>query len=438
MSCRPALLGAFLLGGCGVMGPRALPPSLASLRPDSIQVYSASSTLPQGGVEAYVAVAMEGNASLAAARATAVALSTRVVQERVLPEPTLKLAHFGEPIETRTGSQENRLGVSQRFPWPGKRDLRAAVASANAGAASAQADALAARIERDVRLAWHEYGYLAGALSAAREALELMQLLEPVAQARLRSGGPLGGLLQLQMEVGSLEVEVAGLEARRRPLGARLRSLLGLSPGDPPPWPIPGEELPVMPDEAESRAGVRRHAELAALAFLVEAGERQLDLAALESRPDVSVSLDWFQTDDAALAVAGSGKDPWSVGVAFPLPIRSRRYGAVQDEARAALLAARARWLDRRQGMESEREEAWWRLEDALRRTRLQGETLLPRARHALELADAAYRAGEATLDQVIQGQKDLLGFNTAVERARADSAQRHADLLYLTGGSNR
>lgn len=420
------------------MGPQALMPASSGVHLASMPALMQRTALPQGGIEAYVAAALEGNASLAAARATAISLARRAAQEQALPEPILTLSHFGEPIETRTGAQEDRLGVSQRFPWPGKRGLRAAVSEAKASAAGARADGLAARIERDVRVAWHEYSYLAGALSAAREGLDLMQLLEPVAQARLRAGGALGGVLQLQMEIGRLEVEVAGLEARRRPLGARLRSLLGLSPGDSPPWPVADVDLPGLPDEEESMSGVRRHPELAALAFLVEAGERLLDLAGLEGRPDVSVSLDWFLTDDAALAVAGSGQDPWSVGVAFPLPIRSRRYAAAQDEAQAALLAARARWADRRLGMESELQEARWRLEDALRRARLQSETLLPRARQALELADAAYRAGESTLDTVIQGQKDMLGFETATRRARADSAQRHAELLYLTGGSDR
>ena len=42
-----------------------------------------------------------------------------VPQARTLPDPRLTYARYIEEVETRTGPQENRLGLSQTFPWFG-------------------------------------------------------------------------------------------------------------------------------------------------------------------------------------------------------------------------------------------------------------------------------------------------------------------------------
>src|SRR5690606_9442566 len=83
-----------------------------------------------GDPEAYVAYALEHDQGLHAKWERWRAATHRIARERRLPMPMLTYSVFVSPVETRVGPQRHRLGLSQRFPWPGE-----LLAGADAGAA---------------------------------------------------------------------------------------------------------------------------------------------------------------------------------------------------------------------------------------------------------------------------------------------------------------
>ncbi|MFX5710120.1 hypothetical protein ABTE34_21770, partial [Acinetobacter baumannii] len=55
------------------------------------------------------------------------------------------------------------IGLSQRLPYPGKRNLREAIASHDAEAADANATEVIGRVARDIKVVYYDLAYAAEA-----------------------------------------------------------------------------------------------------------------------------------------------------------------------------------------------------------------------------------------------------------------------------------
>ena len=67
----------------------------------------------------YLAEAIESNPSIQASYLEFEAALIRISQENALPDPTISIGYFVSPIETRVGSQQAKLSLTQMFPWFG-------------------------------------------------------------------------------------------------------------------------------------------------------------------------------------------------------------------------------------------------------------------------------------------------------------------------------
>ena len=115
-------------------------------------------------VEDYVAFGLLNNPGLRAAFERWRAAVERIAQASTLPDPTFSYAHFVEEIQTRTGPQRNRFGLSQTIPWFGKLQLRGDIAAAEAESLWWQVQARRLALVREIKSTYHEYAYLAQAI----------------------------------------------------------------------------------------------------------------------------------------------------------------------------------------------------------------------------------------------------------------------------------
>ena len=156
------------------------------------------------------------------------AAAERIEQVSTLPDPRLSYGEFLQEVQTRTGPQRRRVGLSQAFPWPGKLRAKASVAERQAEqawqAVEEERIAVACRIEET----FHEYAFLGRELAIRRELLGLITGLEPVVQSRVRAGAGQADILRLQVEIGRLEDDVSSIERRRPALSAKLADALNV------------------------------------------------------------------------------------------------------------------------------------------------------------------------------------------------------------------
>ncbi|MHC5066107.1 MAG: TolC family protein [Planctomycetota bacterium] len=380
------------------------------------------------------------HAGLKAAFARWQAALERVPQVSSLPDPQLSFTQFIEDLETRTGPQERRYGVSQTLPWFGKLGGRADVANSQAEAAWHQAEAKRLEIVRDISVAYYEYAYLAEAIRIQDANLELLRQLEPVVQSRIQGGAGQGDLLRLQVEVGLLEDELASLRRVQPAQSARLAAAMSLDTDQVLPLPRLSEPRAVQGEAREwLRKAQQNNPKLRELAERMRGGEHALELSKLERYPDLTLGFDYLETDSAINSgTRGSGDDPYGVRVMFNLPIWTGRYRAAEREARSSLSAAGHERADYLATLRADIELEAYHLDDAGRQVALYRDSLLPRAREALEVTRTAYRTGSADLLAVIDSERALLGFETSYWRACRDQLQSMARLQFLSGGELR
>lgn len=388
----------------------------------------------------YVDFALRHNAELRGAFQSWRASTERVAQVSTLPDPRLSFGEFLEEVQTRTGPQRRRFGLSQAFPWPGKLDAQAKHATLRAEAAWERVEVVRLKVAREVEEAFHEYAYLGRELAITKELLELVKALEPVVQGRIRAGAGQEDLLRLQVEIGRLEDDLASIERRRPSLSARLSDAMNLPMAASAPLPLPGLDVPEGKplDTAELvRVALNESPALRALEQELATARAAEDVAAFKRRPEFAARFDYIDTGDAINSgTPGSGDDPLFLGLSLSLPVWTASYSAAEREARHLSRAARAKLVDATSSLSAHVTEEAYRVDDALRRVRLYRESLLPRAREALQLTTVSYRSGSASVLDLLDSERALLEFELSLWRACREYLQGEARLRELIGGS--
>ncbi len=392
------------------------------------------------GLEAYVRMGLEKNPGLRAAFDAWRAAAHRVEWAAALPEPALSWTHFVEALETRTGPQRNRLGISQPLPWPGKLTAKKKVAAARAETLWARALKKRAELVRDIRKTWYEYAWLGRAVEITRSNLDLLKLLEPVVQRRIQAGGNQAELLRLQVEIGKVENRLESLKDSRPALSAALAAQVGWRGRALLPWPVLEESEPVRLDREKLAALLfEKNPDLAVLDKDAESREEEVGAAKMERYPDFQVGLSWFQTGSArSSGVRGSGNDPWAFSIGVKIPLWAGKYDTEIRAAQASREAALGRLKDAKNRVFSSLELALYKERDAERRIALYRDSLVPRALRSYEVTRKAYEAGKADLLDTVDQLRLLLEFRLALWRARADRGKSLAEIEALCGGEIR
>jgi len=410
-------------------GPRAVHEEAALGASTAVEV--------DGSLAAYVERALQTHPVLVAAGERIAAAEARSPQLTTLESPQLRYTWFARPLETRTGPQRHRLGVTQRLPWFGVLGRRGDVVSHEVGRARAELAALAVELQRQVKNAYHEYAWLAEEVRVTRDNLELLMQIEPTVQRKIQVGASQSDLLRLQMEIGRIEDRLESLERRGSVLSADLAAAVGLTPTATLPQP---RLVVPEPDDLDidvlHEVVAERNRDLEMLDQELGREAARVESSRLDDRPHLALSFDWFETGPArAPNVPGSGDDPFAISAQVTLPIWRAGYSAAINESLARQGDLLERRVDRQNQLRARTERVYFELDDAARKMALHSDTLIPRAHQTLVLTERAYQVGSASILDWLDAERELLEFDRSLHRAAADYLERRADLEALCGG---
>lgn len=393
-------------------------------------------------LDALVHFAMQNNPEVAAAYHRWRAVTARVPQAGVLPEPQFGLGIVLDQVDDDARYMGERYSISQMFPWFGKLGLREDMASREAAAEARAYESARLGLMARVAAAWFEYAWLHQAAATAQENLQLMQRLESVARARYRAGSASqADVTRAQVELGRLDNQWRSLRDQLEPAGASLNAVLGRPAQAPLPAspPAPSRQaiapLPENDDQAWLEQARRDSPGLAEARHQVERERHSIALARKSYYPDITLGLEYARDGSARMArMDGGGADMLVGMVSVSIPIRRKSYDAAVSEAEARLAAADRRARAREHSVEATLKRALFDYRDSERRLQLYGGTLVPKARQSLAVTETAYSTGEADFSDLVDAQRALLEFRLAHERAAADRGQARARIDALLG----
>jgi outer membrane protein TolC len=387
----------------------------------------------------YLRIAAENNAGLKSSFQRWKAAAAGVPQAEALDDPRFTYGYFIEEVETRVGPQKQRFSLSQTFPWFGKIEARTDAASAAAQAAYQRYEADKLKLFEKVKNAFYEYAYLYEAIDIARQNLDLLKYFEQVVQARYRTADAKHpDIIRAQIELALMEDHVTELDNMLSPIQSGLNAMMNrdmtaaLSRPQRPDIPLAKvDETAVVGLIAE------RNPEIAALQGDILAARSRVTLSNKRYWPDVTLGLDWIQTDPARMnGVWGSGRDPIVAMVSFNIPLWTDSYNAGKQQAQANMHAARQMKEQMQLDLSAQAADVLYRIEETSRKAALYDGTLIPKAKEMVEVSESSYRAGGVDFLNLIDAQRKLLTFEVTYRRILADHFQALAELETLTGGA--
>jgi outer membrane protein TolC len=330
-----------------------------------------------------------------------------------------------------------RLEVSQKFPFPGKRQLRGQNALAEASAAGHDVEDTKLQLVESARDAFFDYYLVGRALAVNEEALALLERLRKAAQVRYETvkGANYQDVLQAKVEIGRQRERLLTLGRQRQVAVARINTLLHLPPDSslPPPPEDAGTAAP-LPDVRQLRAqALSARPDLLALADHIRAEEAMLGLAHKEFCPDFEpfFMYDRFMgntTDNRDLAAM--------LGVRMNLPVyREKRYAAV-SEAAARVAGRRAEFARQADQVAFQVQEAYEQVRESERIAELYRDTILPDAARNVEEARTAYETGRIPFVTLVEAEHAVVMLRDRYYEAVADQFRRRAMLERAVGGS--
>ncbi len=376
--------------------------------------------------------AMARNPELVAARKQWEAATFKIVQARSLDDPTLSVQLWNFPQSFNvTQTQNSIFGLSQNFPFPGKRGLKGEVASRSAGMTEQAIHAKERDLIARLKQAYYDLFLAQKVIRIHHEQVELLKQFVEIANAKFRSGkGTQADVLKAQVELSMLQQELPVLHQQLETAGAILnvlvdRDAMSQLGNAQDPQQIQFDKT--LDDLYQRALGVRP--ELKAAELAIERNERSHQLAQRQYYPDFNVAFQRFQNYQA--------NDGFGAYVAVSIPFAfwaKPKYDAAVHETAAGVAAAKA---DRHVLENMTR----FQIQDLLAKVRAGWEiavlyrtTVLPQAEHNVEAARAGYRAGKTGFLDLIEADRARRGFQREYYRVLVEREHRLADLEQVVG----
>ena len=306
-----------------------------------------------------------------------------------------------------------------------------------ASAGKQQYENIKLKLFYQVKNAYYEYYYVTRAISVIKENVQLLEYLESVIRTKYRTGQAAhADLIKVQVELDKLQDWLKSTEEMVRPVTAQLNAALNRPSSEPLPVPGKIRENITAPDYSQLVNWLKSsNPELKAIDHLAAKETIGIKLAKKNYFPDFSIGVDYVLTGKSLMpGVMESGKDPLIAMMTINLPIRFKKIKASIREARARLNSVLNEKEEKENNLLARLEMVYYQFHDSGRKLALYNDALIPRAKQALEVTQAAFEAGKVDFLNLIDSQRTLLGFELAYERALATHAQRLAELEMVVG----
>ena len=386
-----------------------------------------------------VAEALQNNPEIHAVRQEREAVSRRVAPAGSLDDPMLEAGVINVPTDSFSFNQEDMtmkmIGLSQRFPYPGKRGLREEVAMRELEAADFNVQEIANRTVRDLKVAYFDLWLVHASTQLVERNRSILDQFLRIAETRYAVGqGTQADVLKAQTQLSKMMEEIIKLGRERRMLEAEINRVLGRGLGAEPVVPEAAElrETSFELDALHERA-LRTRPQLLALQSAIARNEKMLELARKDYYPDIDVRFAYGQRDNMPDGTKRS--DMVSLTFAINLPVwRDTKRGPRLAEAEAMREQAQRMYEAQRNELAMKLRQQLAATDQNLRSARLYQKDILPQSRLAVEAALAAYRVNRVDFMTLLDNQMSVLNFEIAHATAVAAYNKALAEIDLLTG----
>jgi outer membrane protein TolC len=382
-------------------------------------------------LEDLVAEGLTNSPEILAAKSRADAAGYRIPQAKSLPDPMATLGYQNDGFSSFTLGRSimsmGMSGLSQQFPFWGKRALKGEVAARDSESFAALSDAARHRVVAQIKLYFYDLFLAYKTLDILSDRKTLFSKIEDAARSRYASAtGMQQEVIMAQTEKYMILEKEEMQRQRIEALQGMLNTTVGREVSAPLGRPVLPPAAPFLASLEEVVSMAKEHSpDVRSRQKMVEGAEAKVKLARKEYYPDVTVGGNYFYR-------SGYLGDMWSMTFSFSLPIfyKTKQEQAVA-EAQAGFLEAKRELAATELMLASNVKEGYSMVQAADRLMKLYSEGLIPKANQDVQLAFSNYVTGRVDALTAITRIKnlldyDLLYWSQLVEREKA-IARLHA-----------
>ncbi len=385
--------------------------------------------------------AVSKNPDVVAAKSKWEVLTERPPQAGSLDDPMLGLGIVNLPTDTFSFRREDmtmkEISVTQRLPYPGKRNLRSEIAQKEAEAALSDYAEAKNKVSREVKMAYFELFYVHKAVEVTEKNREILKLLNQIAETKYSVGeGIHTDVFKAQVELSKMIDELIMLNQNRRALKSRLNTLLyrpAFAPlGDPEDV---GFEKFTADVEDLVKAAEKKRPSLQSGKKAIEKSQAGLKLAERDYYPDFDLRFAYGQRDDGPM---GRRADMISGMVAFNIPVwyKSKQERKVA-ESKKEIQSAKDQLAAMTNEVRSTISERLTDIERAEKQAELLKTGIIPQASLSLDSAIASYRVNKVDFITMLDSMMTLFRYEIQYFRLQADHQKSVAEIEAAIGKSS-
>ena len=353
-----------------------------------------------------------------------------------LPDPMLSYGYFFDNVETRVGAQNQRIGLSQKIPFPGKLSLAAKRAREEAMQSFWQYQTLARELIMRAKIACYDLHRVDETRRILREQRDLYRQTFESARSRYEAGTvQQQDVLKAQLAAAEIEKRLLDVGQLRETAQARLNALRNLPAGTPIETTMPLNLILRLDLERATALAAHYRQELKEANVAIERSQTSLALARKDRLPDFTLGVDYTQVNPNIFSnPPDNGHDAVMGSISVNVPIWFGKLNAQEREARKNLAASRETQQNIVNDVEADVRDAWFLAATARDQVELYRQNLLPQAQQTYDASRAGYEASKTSFIDFLDTERSLLNFRLGLITSETDLAKALARLERAIG----
>lgn len=362
------------------------------------------------------------------------AAKAKVSQAKSLDDPSISAGSFdmsNNPVNFngQTEMLQQRYGVSQKIPFPGKLRLRKEVASEEANMTEKELQAKIQEIIATVKTSFYELYYINRSIDITNENRDLLRKFARIAETKYSVGKTTQrDVLAAQVELSTLANNLIVLNKERESVIALLNILLDRPTHTPLGKPRSFEKhtLNLSLKELEDLA-VKNRPELKKFDHAVKREEANLKLSKKDYYfADIEPMVEYMQEDKRS--------DTWASSLTVNIPWLWSKNRSKVKESKEDLSAAKSDYRFVNNKTLFEVKDYLVRMQSSESTFNLYKTGVIPQAEQSLKAARIGYEADKVDFLTLIDSQRVLLNSKLLYYRALVDFEQNLANLEKAVG----
>lgn len=308
--------------------------------------------------------------------------------------------------------------------WPDKVRKASQIALEEARLRGERFAAVKFALQRQVLIAWLDYGLMAERVRIETENVRLLRRISDTAVQRVQTGAAQQDLLKAQAEYEMARNDLASTTSELQSMRVMLNGMLA-RPSDatlPPPKTLPSPRTLSADDAQLIGVAVDANPELAALAHEIAGRKDALELARMAYIPDIAPQFSM------------TGSISQAVGTMVSLPTNLTKIRGSIQEAESLIRSTEAMARQTRSDRTASFVAALYATRNHERQIALFSEVILPKARQILSASVRAYSNSSIGLVELVDSQRTLLEVRRLLAEAKTAREKRLAEMESLAG----